>query len=300
MTAAGAFIFAFPIGGIVGAKYGPRVAILIASILQVINFLLIVFVTPESYVGSINTNGNKIKDKSFKSILSLIDWKESNPFGCLHRLFGSPGLLRVTSVIYTFASLARVSLDAQFPNYTNIRFGWTQAQSGPVLVLVGAMLTIAPKYFIQRWGLYNSILSGLFTFAIGLIGAGLATTPIEFIAAIAIVSVGCVCLPAITAVIANCSPSKLRGAYLGSLGSINELTGSIGFTLYAHILATFTHVDTAPFNCQGFHFVTGGILLIIAEIIALLPGGLLSISDKHDKAKVFSHKHVDTSLEVDM
>ena len=44
---AGAFIIAFPVGGILGAKLGPRVPLLIAAALQLLNFLLITFVTPE-------------------------------------------------------------------------------------------------------------------------------------------------------------------------------------------------------------------------------------------------------------
>ena len=256
------------------------------------NFLIIAFFTPESYFDT--------PPESEKS-LHLINWKESNPFGCLYRLFGPEHpLLSLSATLYLFTSLARVSLDAQFPNYTNIRFGWSQAESGPVLVLVGAMLTVAPKYFISRWGLLNSILSGLIIFAVGLVGAGFAATPIQFIASIAIVSVGCVCSPAITAVIANCASIKERGAMLGSLGSLNELTGSVGFTLYAHILAMFTS-DEAPFNCPGFHFVFGGILNFIAWLIAL-PGFLRvrKIYKEADHDKLFDASSVDKSLEVEM
>lgn len=42
-----AFILAFPIGGVLGAKHGPRVPLYIAACLQLLNALIIIFITPE-------------------------------------------------------------------------------------------------------------------------------------------------------------------------------------------------------------------------------------------------------------
>ena len=89
----GAFIFAFPIGGILGSKCG-------------------IFVTPES-------NQNKSKK---------LDLREANAFGGLLKLFGHENILRTAAMAYFFCSLARCSLDAQFTNYANIRFGWSQVR----------------------------------------------------------------------------------------------------------------------------------------------------------------------------
>jgi MFS transporter, DHA1 family, tetracycline resistance protein len=216
--AGGAFIFAFPIGGILGAKFGPRVPLLAAAALQLINALIIIFVTPES-----NTN---------IPASTKLDLKEANPVGGMVKLFGRSHLLRVASTAYFLASLARCSLDAQFANYSNIRFGWTQAQSGPILVLVGLMLAVMPRMLVPVLGLKNSILTGLLVFAMGLTATGLAPTPLGFGASILLVSIGCICLPALQALLANLAEEGERGALLGAVGSITELTGSIGSTLY--------------------------------------------------------------------
>jgi len=254
LSAGGAFIFAFPIGGILGSKYGPRLPLLIAAGAQLLNTLIIVFITPES-------NNNKKQD---------LDLRGANPIAGFRKLFGKAPILKTAAMVYFLSSLARCSLDAQFTNYSNIRFGWTQAQAGPVLVLVGLMLAIAPRVFIAYFGLHKAILTGLLFFSLGLTGAGLAPTPASFVFAIFIVSIGCMCLPAIQSVIANLATPGERGALLGALGGLTELTGAIGSTMYATLLATFTAED-APFGGKvpGGHFITGSILLLIAWGVAL-------------------------------
>ena len=124
LSAGGAFIFAFPIGGVLGSKYGPRLPLYIAAGLQLLNAMIILFITPES-------------NKPMKT--KKLDLREVNPIGGLRKLFANAPILRTAAMIYFLLSLARCSLDAQFTNYSNIRFGWTQAQAGPVLVLVGIM-----------------------------------------------------------------------------------------------------------------------------------------------------------------
>lgn len=250
----GAFIFAFPIGGALGAKFGPRLPLLIAAGFQLLNALILLLFTPES-----NTSKTE-----------KLDLREVNPIGSLKKLFGGAPILRTAALTYFFASLARCSLDAQFPNYTNIRFGWSQAQSGPCLVLVGLMLAFAPRVFVSLFGLQNSILIGTTVFALGLSGAGLAPTPGLFVLAIFIVSIGCVCLPAVQSVMANMAKPGERGALLGAIGSLSELIGAIGSTFFAMLLAKFTSSDAALFGGKlpGGHFISASLLLLVAWAIA--------------------------------
>jgi predicted MFS family arabinose efflux permease len=101
----GAFILAFPIGGLIGSKLGPRVPLFIAAGLQLLNALIVICFTPES-------NQNKVKELNLSA---------ANPISGLKKLFGGAPLLRTAATVYFFASLARCSLDAQFTNYSNIR-----------------------------------------------------------------------------------------------------------------------------------------------------------------------------------
>lgn len=257
LSAGGAFIFAFPIGGIVGAKKGPKFALLAAAAIQAVNALILIFITPESH--------DPEPHLATRDML-----RQDNPIAGLVRLFGHSSLLRIASVAYFLATLGRGSLDAQFPNYTNLRFGWTQAQSGPVLVLVGLILAVVPRILVPRLGLRHSIVTGLIIFAMGLAGASLAPTPGGFALSIAVVGVGCVCLPTLQALLVNLADPGERGALLGAVGSLNELTGAIASTMYAVLLAMFTS-DHAPLPLPGFHFLVGAALLVLAWGLTL-PG----------------------------
>jgi hypothetical protein len=125
-----------------------------------------------------------------------------NPISGLQRLFGigkkrsgssgnNVNLLRITSVIYLCISIARNALDAQFVNYSNIRFGWNQAQSGPCLVMVGLMLAVVPRILVPILGITKSINYGLLIYTIGLICATFASSSFYFILSIAIIAIGC-------------------------------------------------------------------------------------------------------------
>ena len=131
------------------------------------------------------------------------------------------------------------------------------------------MLAVAPRLFISYFGLQQAILTGTLVFALGLLAAGLAPTPNSFVFSIFVVSIGCMCLPAIQAVLANLAEPGERGQLLGAVGSLTELTGAIGSTLYASLLASCTG-DDAVFRgrAPGGHFLVGSILLLAAWSIA--------------------------------
>ena len=222
-----AFIIAFPVGGVLCAKLGPRVPLQVAAALQLLNALLLVFVTPEANPRSARAG-------------RTLDLRQANPLGGLRRLFGRADLLRAVAASYFLVSLARNALDAQFVNYASIRFGWSQQQTGPVMVIVGLMLAIAPRLLVARLGLRRALLNGLLLFACGLVATGIAPTAGGFVAGVFVVSVGCVAIPALQALLANLAPVGERGAVLGALGSLTELTGAIGSTL----------CDPTPTSCR--------------------------------------------------
>ena len=252
-----AFILAFPIGGILGAKFGPRTPLHVACGLQLLNAAIALFLTPESSPRGLRKG-------------RTIDLKQSNPIGALWRLFGRAKLLRNAAVMYMMVALARNALDAQFVNYASIKFGWSQQQSGPVMVMVGLMLAIAPRVLVPMLGLQTALLAGLLIFAAGLVGTGLAPTAAQFVMWIFVVSVGCMAVPALQALITNLANPDERGALLGALGSLSELTSAVASTMYASILASFTSA-TPPWGVQlpGMHFIVGASFLLVAFGIAV-------------------------------
>lgn len=257
---------------------GPRVPLYIAAGIQFFNALLITFVTPESNI-KVLTTPRAQRQQEF-------NWKASNPVGGFMRLFGNAHILRVAACAYFFAMLSRASLDAQFFNYANIRFGWSQAQSGPIMLFVGLMLAVVPRLVVPKLGVRKSILAGLLVNSAGLVGTGLAPTAASFLGGIAVVAFGSVYSPALQALLANLAPPGDRGALLGAVGSLVELTGAIGSTMYASILGKATAAKSATSSTTtastasllrllprrlppGMHFVVGGGISFLAWTVAV-------------------------------
>ena len=164
--------------------------------------------------------------------------------------------------------LARHVLDAQFTVYARYKFGWSQQQSGPLLVLVGLMLAIAPRVVVPRLGLRRSITGGTLVFAAGLLGTAFAATAPHFFAAILVAAVGCACIPALVAVLTSQTAEGERGALLGGLASVDRLLGTLGTTGYARLFAYFIS-DAVPFKLPGAHFVAAAGALAVAFGVAV-------------------------------
>jgi len=159
-------------------------------------------------------------------------------------------------------------LDAQFTNYALYRFGWGPQESGPLLVLVGLMLALAPRLVVPRLGLGRSIFYGSLLFAAGQFATAFAPTPLTFVLAIFVAAVGCACIPALTALIAEQGGQNERGALLGGLGSLQELCGALGNPMYSRLFAYFIS-DAAPVKLPGAHFIAAGVLLLLACLSSL-------------------------------
>ena len=177
-------------------QYGPRLPMLVAAALQLLNFLIITCVMPESLP---KVNRRK-----------ALDMREANPLALLKGLLTKGALLRGMAIAWFFLSLARCALD-EFVNYTALRFGWTQEQAGPVMVLVGTSVAIAPRVLVPLLGLRSAIVTGLTIFAVGLASVALAPTASSFMCAILVVSVGTVCMPGLQAFITNMAKPEDRG-----------------------------------------------------------------------------------------
>ena len=248
LSIGGAFVVAFPLGGLLGAKLGTRAPVLLAAGVQLLNFLLIAFVTPESKPARERAGAR-------------LDLRHANPVGALARLFCDGAVLRGLSVAYFLVTLSRGVLDAQFANYALYRFGWGPQESGPLLMLVGVMLAIAPRVVVPRLGLRRAIVAGALALALGHALTAVAGTPAAFVGSIFVTAVGCACIPAIVAVLTTQTAPNEQGALLGGLGSIQELCGALGNPAYARLFAYFIS-DAAPVKLPGAHFVFASALMI--------------------------------------
>ena len=132
---------------------------------------------------------------------------------------------------------------------------------------------------VPRLGLKRSCLYGVAVFAASQVATGFAPTPEAFFASIFLTSIGCACVPALLAFIANqvghvigsrrpcyAAPASFsnptmpplsqarpeeRGAVIGAVGTVQELCGAIGFRCVRplpelHSPAWYSYEDDAP------------------------------------------------------
>ena len=112
------------------------------------------------------------------------------------------------------------------------------------------MIAIAPPALVPHLGLKRSIEYGAVVYALGLLCTAFAHSPLKIIASTLLTSVGCICIPALVAFIANQAVPAERGALLGALETLQALPPSPGVgEPEAQTLATFA-LALAPPLCS--------------------------------------------------
>jgi len=250
LSVAGAFILGFPISAILSAQYGLRAPLYAAAAVGFANFLIAVFLTPESLPAS-------------QRVGKKLDLAQANPLGALRLLFGKTGLMRGSAAAFFLVWFSNACINSQFGNYVNHLFGWGPQESAPLLVLVGVMLAIAPRVLVPRLGLKHSVEYGAIIYAAGLAFTAVAKTPPLLVYSVLFTSVGCICIPALIAFIANQAEPSERGALLGGVETLQEACLAIAYVTYGRVFA-YAIGDDAPIKFAGAPFALASAILLVA------------------------------------
>jgi DHA1 family tetracycline resistance protein-like MFS transporter len=221
-----------------------------AAMVGLLNFLLIVLFTPESLPKA---------EREGKTL----DIASANPLGALRLLFGRTPLMRGSASAFFLVFLANACINSQFGNYVNHLFEWGPQESAPLLVLVGLMIAIAPPLLVPRLGLRRSINVGAIVYACGLFCTAFASTPRTLVPSVILSSVGCICIPALIAFIANQAQPAERGALLGGVETVSELCLALAHSGYGRLFAYFIS-EKAPMKLPGAPFLVATALLLSA------------------------------------
>ena len=168
-------------------------------------------------------------------------------------------------------------INSIFGNYVNHLFGWGPTESAPLLLLVGLMIGIAPATLGKALGLRKSIVAGALIYALGLALTAFAHVPKYLVLSTLVTSLGCICIHALIAFIANQAASDERGAVLGGIETLNELTLAIAHSGYGRTLALFIS-DKAPMKLPGAPFVLASAILVVA--FAILQGTFTTFAQR--------------------
>ena len=248
LSIGGAFVVAFPLGGLLGAKLGTRAPVLLAAGVQLLNFLLIAFVTPESKPASERAGAR-------------LDLRRANPAGALARLFCAGPVLRGLSAAYFLVTLSRGRARRAVPELRAVQVRLGAAGVGPA---AHARRRDARDRAARRRAAARAAARD----RRGRARARAATRSPRSRARPPRSSARSSSRRSAARASPRSSPCSRRRPRRTSrarcsarLGSIQELCGALGNPAYARLFAYFIS-DAAPLKLPGAHFVFASALMI--------------------------------------
>jgi multidrug resistance protein len=165
------------------------------------------------------------------------------------------------NLLYT---IAFTGMEAIFALFTQHTFGWGASQNGYIFTYIGIIVVIMQGglvgRLVKRWREPGVLLAGLVLMAVGLISLAFSTRFALLLVTLGILSVGDGAVtPTVSTLLSFASPVEVQGEMLGLSQGVGGLGRIIG-PLIAGSLYTFS---------SALPFVVGGILVILAAIVAL-------------------------------
>ncbi len=244
------------VGGVLG-EFGSRVPFYAAAGVSLIAFLFAFFMLPESL------------DAAHRRPFRL---KEANPIGAFMVVLRYKAVLALLS-LFVIAQLAERMLEANWVLYTGYRFGWTAAQVGISLALVGVLVVITQgglvRVVVPKIGERVTINIGFTVAAICMVGIAFASQPwMIYVIIVPYVLGWGLTAPAVQSLITREVPPNEQGILQGAISSAQTVTGIIGPPVAGSVFGYFIGPVT-PIHLPGAAFLLGAFLFVIGLIVAL-------------------------------
>jgi MFS family permease len=242
-----------PAAGGVLAPAGQTLPFWIAAGVALVNALLVILFLPETRK---RASGEKeqthYKSKGLGILFS--GWRNAMRY---------PSVLGMVLVnlLYT---IAFTGMEAIFALFTQHTFGWGASQNGYIFTYIGIIVVIMQGglvgRLVKRWQESGVLLAGLVLMAVGLLSLAFSTRFALLLVTLGILSVGDGAVtPTVSTLLSFASPVEVQGEMLGLSQGVGGLGRIVG-PLIAGGLYTFS---------SALPFVVGGILVILAAIVAL-------------------------------
>jgi len=248
------FIAGPAIGGFL-AHWGPQYPFLAAGCFNLLNFVFGFFVLPES----LSAENRR-----------PVQWAALNPFRAMGRILSIP-TIRPLVVVSTLMYLAGHTHPSIWTLYTEHRFGWTPAQVGMSLALVGLLQVFAQGFLtgfiVKRFGETRVFVWGVFGESLSFLGFGLATSGSMIYAVLLLSAVFWAAQPALQSLISREVPADQQGELQGTLMSLASVMAIINPLIVTSLFAA-TSDRTAEFYLPGSPYIFASSMLFLAWVIA--------------------------------
>ncbi|HXE67809.1 MAG TPA: TCR/Tet family MFS transporter [Hyphomicrobiaceae bacterium] len=248
------FVLGPALGGILGA-YDPRLPFWVAAGFSLANAAYGYLFVPESL------------PPERRMAFSLA---RANPVGSLKLLRRRPELLGLAGVTFLH-QLAHASLPAIAVLYTSYRYGWDSQMMGLSLAAIGIMSGLVQgtliKPIVARIGERRTSLVGLLFGAVGFAIYGVASTSLQFWAAIPVMALWGIAGAAMQAMMSKLVAASEQGQLQGANASIMAVAGLIGPGLFSFTFA-WSIAQGGAAALPGLAFLLAAALLVVAVALA--------------------------------
>jgi MFS transporter, DHA1 family, tetracycline resistance protein len=249
------FILGPAIGGLI-AGYGPQYAFIAAGAFNLLNFLFGYFVLPES-----------LPPEKRRAVT-----RESlDPFRALGKVLGEPAL-RALIVVNTLIHFGGQTHPSIWTLYTQHRYGWTAAQVGISLTVVGVLNAATQGgltgWLVKKWGERRILVVGSLFQAFFFAMFGFASESWMLYAVLIFSSPLWSVGPALQSLISREVAPERQGELQGAVMSLISLT-AITNPLIMTMLFAATSDRSSAWYFPGSPYVLAGILILAGWWIAV-------------------------------
>lgn len=247
------FVIGPVIGGMLG-EFGPRAPFWAAALLTFLNFGLGWLALPESHPPE--------KRRPFTWARGTL----AGSFRMMRRNAGTGGLF-LALLIYNFSHFVYPTVWAYF---TTLRFGWSTAQIGLSLAVVGIGFIVVQGFLVgkivSRFGAANTALAGLALDAVGLFLMAFATEGWMAYTLMPVMALAAIVSPAVQSLLTNRTPDNSQGELQGAVAALSSLAFIITPILMSQLFFFFTG-PSAPVQFPGAPFLAAAAF----SFFAILP-----------------------------
>ena len=221
------FVVGPALGGILGQN-DPTIPFVVASAVTLVNFFYGLIALPESLV---------------KKNLRPLTLAANTPFASLSAMLRHPKA-RLFLLTLALTGLANGIMQCTWALYTEFRYGFTPLQIGLSVFALGASISLVQGFLLQRLlARMDSFLIATLAIACGALclGAiGLSTSGALSVVFVCLYACSGAISPLLTAAISRETPLDAQGKAIGSVSSLNSLTGAIAPALGTPLLMVTT------------------------------------------------------------
>ncbi|NRP73879.1 Tetracycline resistance protein, class C [Ensifer psoraleae] len=244
------------IGGFLG-ELGPRVPFYGAAALSFLNFIVGLFLLPETLD---RTNRRRF------------EWWRANPLGALKQMRNYPGIGWIGLVFFLYW-LAHAVYPAVWSFVSSYRYGWSEGQIGLSLGIFGVggafVMAVVLPHVVTRFGERRTAALGLVFTALGMAGYAAAWEGWMVYAVIVATALESLADPPLRSIASAHVPPSAQGELQGALTSISSITTIAGPLIFTQIFGYFTS-PAAVYSFSGAPYALAGCLIVAGLTVFLL------------------------------